>query len=369
VATPAVGSSPSPIRPARPAGRLGSEEYNSGALPTAQEAAILYAANHSGAAASLLKSEIKDGVGRNNKQAWLMLFDLHQIAQNRQEFDSLSMLFTVKFEQSPPVWAEGGDAANDPRRNQNRERKDFFALKPSAAGELLTEIEKFRAFTEAQGTVRLDVAKVSAITAEEALAFAKALISLRKKHTPMWFNNFEPLEKVLRAAFNERATAEQRPFWILLFEIYILLGKMDQFEELGLEFAVAFEMSPPNWEVYVNKVAAEAVRATAAAKTAATAPAAPPEAGYELKGVISPASSNQIAELNAYAATRPEVVVDMGKVLRVEFGFTAAFFDVVKAIQLAGKRVILTNLNEINAALLEAMGVNRYAILVRRKST
>ena len=42
---------------------------------------------------------------------------------------------------------------------------------------------------------------------------------------------------------------------------------------------------------------------------------------------------------------------------------------VVKAIQLAGKRVILANLNELNAALLEAMGVNRYAILVRRKST
>jgi anti-anti-sigma regulatory factor len=59
----------------------------------------------------------------------------------------------------------------------------------------------------------------------------------------------------------------------------------------------------------------------------------------------------------------------MGKVLRVEFAFTAAFFDAVKAIQLAGKRVILTNLSELNAALLEALGVNRYAILVRRKSS
>ena len=144
---------------------------------------------------------------------------------------------------------------------------------------------------------------------------------------------------------------------------------MDEFEELGLEFAVAFEMSPPNWEVYVNKVAADATRATTAAKAAAAAPAAAPEAGYELKGVLSPASSNQIAELNAYASARTEVVVDMDKVLRVEFGYTAAFFDVVKAIQLAGKRVILNNLNEVNAALLEAMGVNRYAILVRRKST
>ena len=140
-----------------------------------------------------------------------------------------------------------------------------------------------------------------------------------------------------------------------------------EFEELGLEFAVAFEMSPPNWEVYVNPVAAEAAKASAATRTIPVSGPAP-ETGHAMKGVLSAASANQIAELNAYAAARTEVVLDMAKVLRVDFGFTAAFFDVVKAIQLAGKRVILTNLNELNAALLEAMGVNRYAILVRRKS-
>ena len=369
MATPAVGANPpSPIRPARPAGRLCSEEYNSGVLPTAQEAAILYAANHVEAAVALLRGEIKDPVGRNNKQAWLMLFDLHQVAQERHEFDALSMLFTVKFEQSPPVWSDSGDAANDPRRTQGRDRKDFFALKPTPAGELAAEIEKFVVFAETQGTVRLDVAKVTAISADEALLLANALGRLRKKKMPMWFNNFDGLEKVLRAAFNETALALQRPYWLLLFEIYIVLGRMDAFEELGMEFAVAFEMSPPNWEVYVNKIASDAAKASADARTAAAAPTSP-EVGYELKGVISQASANQIAELNMVAASRAEVVVDMGKVLRVDYGYTAAFFDVVKAIQLAGKRVILTNLNELNAALLEAMGVNRYAILVRRKST
>ena len=44
------------------------------------------------------------------------------------------------------------------------------------------------------------------------------------------------------------------------------------------------------------------------------------------------------------------------------------FVEVVKGIQLAGKRVIFSNLNELNAALLEAFGFNRYAILVRKKS-
>jgi len=366
MATPVAGGTPAPAaRPARPAGRIGSEEFHSGTLPTAQEAAILYACNHAQAAADLLKAEIKDPVGRNNKQAWLMLFDLHQIAQERQEFDALSMLYTVKFETSPPAWTDDAEAS-DPRRNQNRERKDFFALKPNASGELAAEIEKFLAFAEGQGSVRLDVSKVTAISAEEAALFANVLQQLRKKRTPMWFNHLDALEKLLRAGFNEKATEAQRPYWELLFELLILQGKATEFEEVGLEFAVAFEMSPPIWETYVNTISEASAKSAQGA--AASAARSAPESGYALKGVVSPANANQIAELNAYAATRNEVAVDMSKVLRIEFGYVSAFFDVVKAIQLAGKRVILANLNEVNAALLEAMGVNRYAILVRRKS-
>jgi ABC-type transporter Mla MlaB component len=212
------------------------------------------------------------------------------------------------------------------------------------------------------------VAKVTAIGPEEAMLFAGALTHLRHKKVPMWFNHLDALEKVLRAAFNEKATDGQKPYWQLLFEILILQGKAQEFEDLGLQYAVAFEVSPPSWEVYVNPVA-DAASKTVANGSAAASESAGAEAGFVLKGVVSVSSANQIAELNAWAATRSEVTIDMAKVLRVEFGFTAAFFDVVKAIQLAGKRVILANLNELNAALLEAMGVNRYAILVRRKSS
>jgi ABC-type transporter Mla MlaB component len=373
MATPASGSSASNIRPpaARVPGRLGSEEYHSAPLPAPQEAAVLYSANNGPAAVSLLKAEIKDAAGRNNKQAWLMLFDLHQAEQNRADFDALSMLFTVKFEQSPPAWAEGGgDSANDPRRAQSRERKDFFALKPSASGELAGEIEKFVAFAESQGTVRLDVSKILAITAEEATLLASALTKLRKRRMPMWFNHLEALEKVLRATFNEMSPAEQKPYWALLFELLILQGKMQEFEDVGLEYAVAFEISPPSWETYVNTVAASAAKSAATEKLAAEpASSSSAEQGYQLKGVLSAASANQVAELNAYAAARTEVTMDMSRVLRIDYGFTAAFFEVVKAIQLAGKRVVIAGLNELNAALLEALGVNRYAILVRRKST
>jgi anti-anti-sigma regulatory factor len=374
LAAPATGSSTGSIRAVRPVSRIGSEEYHSAVLPCAQEAAVLYAGNHPEAAISILKAEIKDAMGRNNKQAWLMLFDLYQIAQNREEFDALSMLFTVKFEQSPPAWADGNENAADPRRAQNRERKDFFLLKPDKEGELGGEIDKLVAFAEQHGSVRIDFGKLGAINPADAGKLAGALQRLRKKSMPIWFNNVEPLEGVLRAAFNEKASATQKPCWLLLFELYILQGKAQPFEDLGLEYAMAFEMSPPNWEVYVNSVAQAWEKQSPEAKAAATAAAiqakgGPAEAGFALKGVLSQASANQVADLNGHAASRQEVVVDMSKVLRVDFGFTSTFFDAIKAIQLAGKRVILTNLSELNAALLEALGVNRYAILVRRKST
>lgn len=363
MATTSVGTPPAgaPRPAARPAGRTGNEEFHSAPLPVAQEAAVLYAANHAGAAEALLRAETRDPAGRTNRQAWLMLFDLFEIAQNRAEFEALAMLYTVRFEQSPPVWA-GGESVNDPRRAQSRERKDFFALKPTATGDLAPEIEKFLAFAEDMGTVRLDVGKVVSITATEAELLTVALQRLRRLKTPMWFNSMDNLERVLRGAFNEKASEATRPFWLLLFELYILQGIAESFEELGLEYAVAFEVSPPNWETYVNSVAQAAAKSPVAA-------AAPPEPGFSLKGVISTASGNQFADLAGFAASQAEAVIDMGKVLRIDFSACHQFFEVVKAIQLGGKRVILSNLSELNAALLEAFGFNRHAILIRRKAS
>ena len=78
MATSALGGTPGNVRPAaRPAGRLGSEEYHSASLPIAQEAAVLYAASNSDAAIALLRAEIKDAMGRNNKQAWLKIGRAH----------------------------------------------------------------------------------------------------------------------------------------------------------------------------------------------------------------------------------------------------------------------------------------------------
>ncbi len=90
MATPASGSSASNIRP--PAARVPGTAGLGGVstprrCPRRRKPPCSMRRTTPSAAAGLLKAEIKDAAGRNNKQAWLMLFDLHQVAQNRADFE------------------------------------------------------------------------------------------------------------------------------------------------------------------------------------------------------------------------------------------------------------------------------------------
>jgi anti-anti-sigma regulatory factor len=360
--TGTVGGSPLRAGLSAPGSRIGNDEYHSALLPAAQEAAVLYAANLADAAEAVLRAETRNPATRDNRQPWLMLFDLYEINRNREAFDALAALFRAKFDQPAPAWPEGAASLEDPRRVHGRERHDFFALAPDAMGDLAPAIEKLLALAEAAGTVRIDFGPIVAITTEEAALLTGALQRLRRAGTPMWFNHADALERVLRVALNERASEATRSFWLLLFEVILLQGKREAYEALGLEYAVAFETAPPGWQVYVNAISA------AAARAAPAAPSSPPEGGVALRGVISAASQAEFAEIAERAAQHGETVIDMGKVMRIDFGVCAAFFEVVKAIQLGGRRVILANLSELNAALLEAFGFNRHAILMRRKA-
>ena len=371
MATSLSGKSGSPDRPASaktpPQAAFSSDQISpdSNSFPPIYEAAILYAADCYDAAQETLKEYMKTADGKNSIRTWLMLFDFYQLTHDRKEFDALSMLFTVKFERSPPLWIEGGDSA-DPRRREKRERKDLFVITPGADGALLEQIDKFEAFSRDMGSSRIDFGKVKTILSEEAELFSIVLQRLRRSKVPLWFNGLNDFAILLKKSINDATGLPlnaSQGYWSLLFELYILDGKLNEYEELGLEYAVAFEMSPPAWETVV--------RPSSASDEAAPVIAAPVEkaqAGFQLKGVVSANSKDMLQQLAVYAASKQEVVVDMSGLLRIDFNAVSLFFETIRAIHLAQKRVILSNLNEMVAALLEVFGMTKHAMLMRKKA-
>ncbi len=374
MATPISGKPGSPQRPtavptakAAPAAQTPSTEQilpDSTNFPPLYEAAILYAAGHSDAAQETLKDYMKTTDGKNSIRTWLMLFDFYHLTANRREFDALSMLYTVKFERSPPVWTDTLDTA-DPRRKEKRERKDFYVMAPDSDGALLGEIDKFESFAKEMGSCRVDFAKVKSILPEEAELFAIVFQRLRRAKIPVWFNAFDAFTTTLRASINETTGLPlnaSQGFWSLLFELYIFEGKTNEYEELGLEYAVAFEMSPPAWQA-VNRPLSDDDPATSANPSADKA-----TMGFPIKGVVSAASKDVFQQLSLYAASKQEVVIDTSDLMRIDFTAVTMFFEAIRGIHSGQKRVILSNLNELVAALLEVFGITKHAILMRKKA-
>ncbi|MBL8512386.1 MAG: STAS domain-containing protein [Betaproteobacteria bacterium] len=340
---------------------------DSTAFPPLYEAALLYAADCYDAAELVLKENLRSKEGKDSLRVWLMLFDLYHLTNNRKEFDALSMLFTVKFERSPPVWTSASETA-DPRRKEKRERKDFFPMSPTPESGLLPEIDKFEAFAKEMGSCRVGFEKVKVIHNEEAELLSLVFARLRRMKIPMWFNGFADFTALLKKSINDlsgQPVSSSQGYWSLLFELYILDGKHEEYDELGLEYAVAFEMSPPAWE--------DVVRPGGPADEKGAAPGAdsqaPAEAGVALKGVFSANSKDMLQQLAIFAASRPqEVMVDLSGLMRIDFSATSQFFEAVRSIHLAQKRVILSNLNELVAAQLEVFGMTKHAILMRKKA-
>ncbi len=363
----ATAATAAPVKAAMlSSGGFSSEQLSGDAtsFPPLYEAAVLYAADCYDAAQETLKEHLKGKDGKDSIRTWLMLFDFYQLTHNRKEFDSLSMLFTVKFERSPPVWAAVDDAG-DPRRREKRERKDFFPLTPALDGALLGEIDKLEAFATEMGSCRIGLEKVSGMLSEEAELMSIVFQRLRRSKFPIWFNGFDGFAAMLKKSINDAAgkpLPDSLGYWSLLFELYILDGKHEEYEELGLEYAVAYEMSPPPWEVVMRPTGPDGTNAAPAGTPAASL------VGFPLRGVINSGSKEVLQQLSVYASSKQEVLVDMSNLMRIDFAAAGMFFEAIRAIHLAQKRVILSNLNELTAALLEVFGMTKHAILMRKKA-
>ena len=335
-------------------------------FPPTYEAALLYSANYFDSAEQVLKKYLQTSDGKNSIRAWLMIFDLYQLTHNRQEFDALSMPFTVKFERSAPNWLESGDNP-DPRRKEKRERKDLFVVAPSIDGAILSEIDRFEALARQMGSARLDFGKVKSVLVEEAELFAIVLLRIRKEKIPVWFNGLDDFVSHLKNGINDKTgqpVEVSQGYWSLLFELCILDGRLQEYEELGLEYAVAFEMSPPAWETVSRPTGS----ADNARNISPAAPDANATGGFMLNGVIGLVSKDMLQQLTIYASSKPEVAVDMSRLLRIDFAAVSLFFETIRAIHLSQKKVVLSNLNELVAALLEVFGIAKIAIVMRKKS-
>lgn len=340
-------------------------EGNSTISSVAEEAAIFYANNLADQAAATLLNHVNEPLSEPDIQPWLMLFDLFSIQGKKPEFEELALNFVVKFERSAPIWVERNVPVKEESKTAAPASANYCALAGVLSVDSESKFQQMMQIGQKAGNLRLDLSKVTGLEASGSRKLLEGLQALRKSGVKIQYIGTTHIVGLLNTAMKAGIGEDAQYHWLLALDFDQLLGKEESFEELAIEYAVTFEVSPPSWEPLVG----QAVMEEPVAETNMQASERPQLAdAFVMTGVISGNSEQILKELLEYGLKRQDVRIDMSQVLRVDFICVGNFLNALIQLSTSGKQIFIREPNELIHALFSVMGVDQFATFLKKKA-
>jgi len=348
-----AGASLMDMSPARTSIEVG--QSNPGLCAVLENAALLFASGQAQPARTLLEQGIvSDHDARNSALAWLGLFDLLQRLHDRAAFDQLALQYVVQFERSAPPWEEqgGGAAGGDKPKASGGGYAVITGKLTEATG---AQIDGFRRTIDKGAPARLDLAQVAGFDDAGARLLAEALAYARKRRVQVTIQRAEKLRAALDILVKRGRDAGEGA-WLLGLEFLQFDHKQEAFDDRAIEYAIAFEQSPPSWEPPPEPAGAPPASADAgqAEETAEAATAG----AVAWTGVMAGPSAPAMGKIAEQAADQPIVVVDMTAVQRVDFVCAGALLNAINRVESQRKAVQIVGATPIIRALLLLIGIS-----------
>ena len=331
--------------------------------PVLEEAAILYANGQDLPAVSVLAGAVGDD---RTPDTWLMLLELYQSLGKRTEFENLAIDFAVRFETSAPAWSEA----------QARKPKVVAAPPPTRAAivfkgaldaRIVPQLEQLKKLAQRNPVLHLEFDQVTSVDAAGADLILRVFAAFQKSNHEVAISGASSLAERLRSAIEVGRRDTSNAVWMLLLEIYRILGRQAAFEETSIDYCVTFEVSPPSWEPASPKYLVED-------QEAPSLPVAVPASDDEvlgpdtiaLAGEMVGKSDGDLQRLTQFATSHQRIVVDCAQLARVDF--TAAGLLLNWAVGMRGSRkdIEFINVGHLVAALFVVMGLHEVVPVERR---
>jgi anti-anti-sigma regulatory factor len=330
--------------------------------PAEEQAAMLYASGQSNAATKVLLNDKPHFVGKHRLDSWLMLFELLQQQNMRDAFDALALDYVLEFEKTPPVWHN-----QQPAGTSKATASGYHAFgNKLSLDNIDQEIQAFRKAQQNHDQLRLDLSKVIQI---DTMAAAELLAAFQQRHkTPssLQILGSQDLVEQLRARIEVgRRNPAEAPFWLLLIELQQILGLQEEFENLAVDYAITFEVSPPSWDPrQVPKSAAQIAAAEALAK--AEISAAENEKNM-LSGHITAQTPAVLAKLCELVEHSLSPTIDLQHIARIDFDSAGQLLNLAMAWLQQGRQVRFINTNPLVHTLLRVMSIHEMITIELRK--
>jgi len=190
---------------------------------------------------------------------------------------------------------------------------------------------------------------------EGARLLANALAEARRSSLGLQLQPGAKLGAALATALNNGRAAGEGA-WLLSLELLQWTNNRAAFEDRAIEFAVAFELSPPSWEP--PPALAETVPAKTAAHEDASAHDALDPGMLKWSGVMTGSLAPQLGRLADSMRANAVIPVDMSAVERIDFVCAGAMLNLINRIESQHKAIQIVGASPIIRALLLLIGVS-----------
>jgi ABC-type transporter Mla MlaB component len=331
-------------------------QSNPGMCAVLENAALLFASGQSQPARQLLEQGVQnDPEAKSSPLAWLALFDLLQRANDRAAFDGLALLYVVQFERSPPGWDEAAKQPV-PVRDVKASSGGYAVITGKLTAASLPQIDALRRTMSKPGAqTRLDLAQVAGFDDAGAKLLVDALAEARKRRYSLKLERAEKVRNALDILVKRGRDAGEG-CWLLSLELLQFEQKQEAFDDRAIEYAIAFEQSPPSWE----PPPLPAPEADAAPEESHAEPAVVQSTSGPViwSGVMSGPSTTAMARISEHAYTQQVIVIDMSDAERVDFVCAGALLNIINRVEAQRKAVQIVGASPIIRALLLLIGIS-----------
>jgi hypothetical protein len=345
---------------------------------TLAQAAAWFAANRISDVQALLTQALSaQGELHDHVPTWLALFDFYRATNQAQSFDSMALDFSIRFGRSTPSWISFTALAEQEKRRSNLLPQ---SVSSAGAGSPIPTCDWTAPSYLTEGTLaKFDVLIHNAALHKRSLHLDwRGLVAVDLAQWPTIKNQLNAIAShnlncVMYglASFKQALTTDLPEAMLAHMAMLRCQNQAEAFEELAMDYCVAFEVSPPDWKPPVCQLEwqdspmTEPIQSLAAHAVGSETDM---EADPELVGEIESLSADWLA---ARPPVRPAAgqrwVIRCDKLIRISPQATQQLLAWLKTLATDGLQIELKDIHRLIAAYFLAQGLYELAKMSIRK--
>jgi hypothetical protein len=346
---------------------------------TLTQAAGLFAVNRMSEVQALLTHALSaQGTLHDHVPTWLALFDFYRATNQAHWFDSMALDYSVRFGRSTPSWIsfpELAERAHHPFKEWPQRESNT-----GANAQITTCDWTAPAYLTDGAMAGFDELIQKAMTQKRSFHLDwRDLVSVDPAQWPTIKNQLSaiashPLHCVMygQASFQPAFTKDLPEAMLAHLALLRCQNQAAAFEELAMDYCVAYEVSPPDWQPPECQFEWRDSPLSAVSPTLAVADTAPSASDLE----TTPELIGEVEYLpNAWLAARPHPhpaaaqrwVVRCDKLVRIAPPAAQELLTWLKTLTAEGLQVEFKDVHRLIAAYFLAFGLNEWSKISIRK--